>query len=191
MDWLRCNAWFLDKYGVLEVRGVTSLRKGTCSTFTTSRIASTKSSYSSFFPEHGTRENNNTYICWAYPCIMHISILDTRCDQKNRVGPGSFPTKHPDAGGNYRTGRCTDGRKVKVLAWLWHMAVLSSHPWWTNCWPSDVFFVFCGNTWLFDVIWIFCSLVIRPKEGKFQKFDAILMPFQFGDVSHLNGAPPP
>ena len=69
-----------------------------------------------FFPEHGTRENNNTYICWAYPCIMHISILDTRCDQKNRVGPGSFPTKHPDAGGNYRTGRCTDGRKVKVLA---------------------------------------------------------------------------
>lgn len=67
-----------------------------------------------FFPEHGTRENNNTYIFGFYLCIY---LFPTLVATKTTVwAPEAFQPNILIAGGNYRTGRCTDGRKVKVLA---------------------------------------------------------------------------
>lgn len=125
MDELRCKTWFLDKYGDLEVRGVTSLRKGTCSTFTTSRIVSTKSSYLFFF-QNTELGRTTTHIflgfifVYIYICTYIIYLFSTLVATKKNVwAPETFqPNILIIAGGNYRTGRCTDGRKVKVLAWL-------------------------------------------------------------------------
>lgn len=108
---------------------------------------------------------------WFYLCIyiyIHTSILDTCCDQKNRVGPGSFPTKHPD---NCRWqlshGPMHRWSKGEGIGVTWHMAVLSSHPWWTNCWPSDVFFCFL---WEHMAIWCYMD---NPKKES----SIYLMPF--------------
>ena len=86
------------------------------------------------------------------------------------------------AGGNYRTGRCTDGRKVKVLAWLgtWQFFLPIHGGQIVD--QAMFFFVFCGNTWLFDVIWITQR---RKVPYIWCHFDA----FQCGDVKQLNGAP--
>ena len=108
---------------------------------------------------------------------MHISILDTCCDQKNRVGPGSFPTKHPD---NCRWqlshGPMHRWSKGEGIGVTWHMAVLSSHPWWTNCWPSDVFFCFLWEhmaIWCYlDILFVGNSTQRRKSPYIWRHFDA-------------------